>query len=78
VTTQLQGALQSRIVIEQAKGVLADRGNLDMTEAFSSLRQHARRTNQRLSDLAASIAARTTSPEVVLGTPIRRDDETKR
>jgi transcriptional regulator with GAF, ATPase, and Fis domain len=78
VTTQLQGALQSRVVIEQAKGVLADRGNLDMATAFNYLRQHARRTNQRLSDLAASIAARTISPDIVLETPIRRDDDTTR
>jgi transcriptional regulator with GAF, ATPase, and Fis domain len=77
MTTQLQGALQSRVVIEQAKGVLADRGDLDMTAAFNYLRQHARSTNQRLSDLAASIAARTTPPDVVLGTLTSRDDTTR-
>jgi transcriptional regulator with GAF, ATPase, and Fis domain len=76
VTTQLQGALHSRVVIEQAKGVLADRGNLDMASAFSYLRRHARRTNQRLSDVAAGIAARTISPDVVLGSPVNRDDDT--
>jgi hypothetical protein len=73
----VKGALRSRVVIEQAKGVLADQGNLDMASAFSHSRRHARRTNQRLSDLAASIAARTTSPDVVLGTPVTRDDETR-
>jgi GAF domain-containing protein len=49
---QLQAALNSRVVIEQAKGKLAERLGLDMDEAFNVLRDHARARNLRLSDLA--------------------------
>lgn len=52
---QLQAALNTRTVIEQAKGVLAERGHVDMELAFNLLRSHARRTNERLSDLARSV-----------------------
>jgi GAF domain-containing protein len=55
---QLQGALGSRVIIEQAKGVLAERGGLEMPEAFEALRSHARKTNRRLSDLARDIVNR--------------------
>jgi GAF domain-containing protein len=55
LTEQLQTALRSRILIEQAKGVLAERLNLDMTEAFALLRGTARNRNRRLSDLAQAI-----------------------
>ena len=54
-TNQLQLALNSRIVIEQAKGVLAERAGIDMDEAFQTLRQHARSHNERLSDLAEAV-----------------------
>jgi transcriptional regulator with GAF, ATPase, and Fis domain len=49
---QLQTALNSRVVIEQAKGKLAERLGLDMAQAFSLLRDHARARNLRLSALA--------------------------
>jgi transcriptional regulator with GAF, ATPase, and Fis domain len=49
---QLQAALNSRVVIEQAKGKLAERLGVDMEEAFSLLRDRARTSNLRLSDLA--------------------------
>ena len=52
VNEQLTGALNSRILIEQAKGILAERHQLDMEQAFGRLRSHARNNNQRLSDLA--------------------------
>ena len=55
VTEQLQTALNSRILIEQAKGVLAERLHLDVAEAFALLRQGARSRNRRLSELAQAI-----------------------
>jgi hypothetical protein len=58
VTQQLQTALDSRVVLEQAKGVLAQRGGLDMEQAFATLRRYARDHNLRLSELARSIVSR--------------------
>lgn len=52
---QLQGALNSRVIIEQAKGVLSGRSELDMGQAFVLLRGYARSTNQRLSELALAV-----------------------
>jgi GAF domain-containing protein len=52
---QLQVALQSRVVIEQAKGMLAERRQLEMNEAFGLIRRHARDTNQKLSDVASAL-----------------------
>jgi hypothetical protein len=52
VNEQLQTALNSRVIIEQAKGKLAERLGLDMDQAFSVLRDHARTRNLRLSDVA--------------------------
>ncbi|MCV7227024.1 GAF and ANTAR domain-containing protein [Mycolicibacterium komossense] len=57
VNQQLQTALNTRVVIEQAKGVLSERGAVDMDTAFKLLRAHARRTQQRLADLSASVVA---------------------
>src|SRR5580692_374968 len=49
---QLQTALNSRVISEQAKGKLAERLGVDMDQAFSLLRDRARVSNRRLSDLA--------------------------
>jgi GAF domain-containing protein len=55
LTEQLQGALNSRVIIEQAKGVLAQRGNLTMHAAFDRLRHYARGHNLRLTEVARQI-----------------------
>jgi GAF domain-containing protein len=52
---QLQTALNSRVIIEQAKGVLAQRGNLEMDVAFNRLRSYARANGLRLSDVARQV-----------------------
>lgn len=55
--SQLQNALTSRILIEQVKGVLAERWNTSVDEAFAAFRAYARARHLRLSDLAARIIA---------------------
>ncbi|MEV8509314.1 GAF and ANTAR domain-containing protein [Actinoplanes sp. NPDC051475] len=49
---QLQTALDSRVLIEQAKGAIAQAHNISVDQAFTLLRAYARRTNQRLKDVA--------------------------
>jgi transcriptional regulator with GAF, ATPase, and Fis domain len=58
LSAQLQQALNSRVTIEQAKGVLANRRGITVDEAFDVLRRHARNRNLRLSDLAKDVARR--------------------
>jgi GAF domain-containing protein len=52
---QLQHALDSRVVIEQAKGMLAESAHIDMPAAFERMRSRARNTNTKLTDVAAGI-----------------------
>jgi GAF domain-containing protein len=55
INAQLNHALTSRIVIEQAKGIIAEREGLTMEQAFSTLRNHARNHNLRLVDVARDV-----------------------
>jgi transcriptional regulator with GAF, ATPase, and Fis domain len=55
VVGQLQGALNSRVIIEQAKGVLAERAQIGVDAAFARLRAHARAHNLHLSDVARDL-----------------------
>lgn len=59
INDQLTHALNSRIVIEQAKGMVAERLNLDVERSFAVLRGHARNHNLRLADIAEAIIAGT-------------------
>jgi GAF domain-containing protein len=67
---QLQTALNTRVLIEQAKGVVAERLHVDMAEAFMLLRSEARASNRRLSDLAQAIVDESELPP---GPPTRSD-----
>ncbi|UOZ07096.1 GAF and ANTAR domain-containing protein [Amycolatopsis sp. WQ 127309] len=66
MSEQLQTALNSRVTIEQAKGVLAVTGGLTMDDAFAALRGYARSNNLRLSDVARALAERALDPGLVL------------
>ena len=54
LTEQLQGALNSRIIIEQAKGAIAQREGISVDAAFLVMRDRARSTRQRMIDVAAA------------------------
>ena len=62
LTEQLQRALNSRVVIEQAKGRLAGLANVDMDTAFKLLRGYARTKNLLLGDVARDLAEGRLSP----------------
>ncbi len=55
INEQLQTALNSRVIIEQAKGVLAQRGGLPMDEAFGRLRTYSRDNNLLLAEVARQV-----------------------
>ena len=62
LNAQLNNALRSRIIIEQAKGMICEATNCDTVHAFQRLRAHARNHNEGLTELATRIVARTTKP----------------
>jgi GAF domain-containing protein len=59
---QLSAALASRVVIEQAKGVISERAGVDLAEAFTRLRTYARNHNLRLTDVARAATDGTLDP----------------
>ena len=65
VNEQLNHALDSRVVIEQAKGVIAERRNISMEQAFTLLRTHARDNNQRLAEVATRVTAGALNPSAL-------------
>jgi GAF domain-containing protein len=58
LNTQLQRALESRVLIEQAKGFVSYRNNLSMAEAFELIRSRARSERRPLSEIARRIVER--------------------
>jgi GAF domain-containing protein len=62
LNAQLTTALSSRIAIEQAKGMIAERRGVSVDQAFDRLRKHARHHNVRLSELARQIVAGIVAP----------------
>jgi GAF domain-containing protein len=61
VADQLQRALDSRVLIEQAKGVLSESASINVDEAFGAMRAYARSHNLRLHDVAEAIVGRSIS-----------------
>ncbi len=75
---QLNHALTARVVIEQAKGVLAERAGLSMESAFEAMRQHARDHNLHLADVARSVVDKTLGAQVLAALPRRPPPRTGR
>lgn len=71
VADQLQEALNSRVVIEQAKGIMAERLGLGVDEAFGRLRRYARHSGRRLGEVAQEVIDGTLRSEEILTTPSR-------
>jgi GAF domain-containing protein len=71
VTEQLQTALNSRVVVEQAKGALAQYGNLTMATAFDRLRRYSRGHNLLLVDVARRVVTEQDFARQILATPVR-------
>jgi transcriptional regulator with GAF, ATPase, and Fis domain len=64
---QLQHALNSRVLIEQAKGVFAERAMVEMPEAFAAMRRYARSNGLALNNVAASVIAGSLDADAILG-----------
>jgi len=59
LTAQLERALSSRVIIEQAKGTIAERAGVGMDEAFEQLRSYARTHKMKLTNVALAVVAHT-------------------
>jgi len=73
---QLQGALNSRVIIEQAKGMLAEHALVDLDAAFRLLRGYARHHNKYLSDVARAVVEGALPVDAVTSPP--RSAKTRR
>jgi GAF domain-containing protein len=69
VTAQLQTALESRIVIEQAKGILAEFMSMTVDDAFTVLRNYARAHHDKLTDTARRIVSGALPPSALVKGP---------
>ncbi|HEX3829336.1 MAG TPA: GAF and ANTAR domain-containing protein [Sporichthyaceae bacterium] len=64
---QLQAALDSRVVLEQAKGILAQGGGVEIEHAFAALRGYSRDHNLKLTAVAQAVVSRRLLPPQILG-----------
>jgi hypothetical protein len=72
---QLEGALRSRVAIEQAKGIVAERHSLDVEEAFQMLRRAARTNRVKLQELVRRVRpGEPDPPELVVELELLRRD----
>ncbi len=69
LASQLQGALNSRVVVEQAKGVVAERAGVDMDVAFGWLRGYSRNHSVRLADVALAVVNQQLSVDALRMSP---------
>jgi hypothetical protein len=72
LNAQLERALESRIVIEQAKGILSERLGLAVDDAFDLLRYAARSSQTKLHELAARVVFERSTPNAVVIALARR------
>ena len=66
VSEQLQVALNSRVLIEQAKGVLGARAGIGVSEAFTRMRSYARHTGATLTSVATAVVDRSLDASTLL------------
>jgi GAF domain-containing protein len=78
LNVQLQTALNSRVIIEQAKGVIAHQGQISMDAAFARLRHYARDNNERLIEVARRTASHHDLTAAVLDTHADPSPPTRR
>ncbi len=71
LATQLQAALDSRLLIERAKGMLAERAHLSIADAFVQIRGYARDHNRRLTAVCQSVLDGTLSVRQLAGSSTR-------
>ena len=64
--SQLESALESRVVIEQAKGIVAERNRINVDDAFNLIRRFTRTHNHLLSETARRIIDGTLAPEELI------------
>jgi hypothetical protein len=67
LSEQLQTALNSRVLVEQAKGMLASRASISVAEAFARMRSHARRNGIALTAVASSVVDGSIDSRVLAG-----------
>lgn len=78
LTEQLQAALNSRVTLEQAKGIISEQAGLDVDASFELLRAYARTHNRRLGDAAAAVIRRQLSAADLTGAPSARPPAPRR
>ncbi len=64
---QLQAALDSRVILEQAKGIVAQGGDVEIEQAFVALRGYSRDHNLKLTEVANAVVSRRLLPQLILG-----------
>ncbi len=72
LSEQLQTALHSRVLVEQAKGVLSARSDLEVDEAFAVMRRHARTNGLTLTSVAQTVVDGTVDLRALIGAPAER------